>query len=100
MTSNSLYKQFGDFLRDLGCTPSRADQELWVLKYDEYEGYDYTETPVDDVIINAKNPSKYMHEIYMHFKVRYITDYPNYYLVNELLLLGYCINLFMKEVCE
>ena len=39
---------------------------------------------MDDVIIAAKNPSKYMHDIYMHFKVRDITDSHNYYMGNEL----------------
>ena len=43
---------------------------------------------MDDVIIAAKNPSKYMREIDMHFKFRDITDSPNNYLVNELVRVG------------
>ena len=78
MAPNSLHKYFGDFLRYLRFTPSIADQELWIRKYDKYEGYDYIETHVDNVINAAKNPSKCMHEIDMYYKVRYITDSPNY----------------------
>ena len=74
MASKSFHKYFGDFLRDLGFIPSRVDKDLWICKYDEYEEYDYIATHVDDVIISAKNPSKYMHEIEMHFKVVGIID--------------------------
>ena len=75
--SNSFQNYFGDFIRDLGFPPSRADQYLWIHKYDKCEGYEYIATHVDDVIIAAKNPSKYMHGIEMHFEVREITDSPN-----------------------
>ena len=34
--SNSFHKYYGDFLRDLGFTPSRADQDLWILKSNDY----------------------------------------------------------------
>ena len=37
---NSFHKYFGDFLRDLGFAPSRANQDLCIRKYDDYEGYD------------------------------------------------------------
>ena len=43
---------------------------------------------MDDVIIAAKNLSKYMHDIEMHFKARDITDYTNYYLGNEMIQVG------------
>ena len=81
---NSFHKYFGEFLRDLVFKPSISYKYLWIQKYDEYEGYYYIATQVDDAIIAAKNPSKYMHEIEMHFKFRDIADYPKYYLVNEL----------------
>ena len=45
----------GEFLRYLLFTPSRADQDLWICKYDEYEGYYYIATRVDEFIIAAKN---------------------------------------------
>ena len=82
MTSNSPHKYIGDFLGYLDFTISRADHYLWIIKSGGYEGCNYSETRVDYFIIAAKNPSKYMHEIEMQFKVRDITDSPNYYLVN------------------
>ena len=78
--SNSFQRYFGDFLRDLRFEQSRADQDLWIIKFDRYEWYDYIATHVDDVIIAGKNSSKYMHDIEIYFKVRKITDSPNYYL--------------------
>ena len=68
--SHSLHKYFGDFLRYPGFTPSIAYQDLWIRKSDKYEGYDYIATHVDDVILFAKNPSRYIHDIDMTFKVR------------------------------
>ena len=50
-----------------------------------------------DAIIAAKNPSKYMHEIEMHFNIRGITDSTNYYLGNELLQVGNKINVTPKK---
>ena len=50
-----------------------------------------------DVIIAANNPSKYMHEIEMHFKFRDITDSPKYYPVNESLQVGKRIHVSSKK---
>ena len=94
--SNSLHKYFVDFIIDLGYTPSRAYQDLCIHISGEYEGYTYIATHVDDIIIADKNPSKYMHYIEIHFKVRDITDSPNYYLLNELIL----YSCFIKGICE
>ena len=52
---------------------------------------------MDDVITAAKNPSKYMHGIDMHFKVSDITDSPNYYLGNELVQVGNHIHVSSKK---
>ena len=90
--SNSFHNYFGSFLRDIEFTPSREDQDLWIRKSDNYEGYDFIETHVDYVIIAAKNPSKYMHEIEIHFKVRDITNYHKYYPGNDFLQVGNCIH--------
>ena len=51
---------FGEFLRDIGFTSSRADQDLWLDKSDKYDGYDYIATHVYDIIIAENNPYKYM----------------------------------------
>eukprot|EP00957_Ditylum_brightwellii_P158216 12043440-Ditylum_brightwellii.AAC.1 len=34
----------GDFLREMGFVPSRADQDLWLQKLEEHVGYDYIAT--------------------------------------------------------
>ena len=97
MALKSFHKYFGDFLRDLGLTQSIADQDFFIQKYDEYEGYEYVAIHVDDVIIADKNPSKYMRDIDMHFKVRYIADSTNYYRVNELVQVGDLIHISSKK---
>ena len=48
---NSFHNLFGNFLRDIGFTPSRADQDLWLIKSGEYHGYNYIATHVEDIII-------------------------------------------------
>ena len=52
---------------------------------------------MDNVIIAANNPSKYMHGIEIHFKVRDITDSLKYYLTNELVRVGERINISSKN---
>jgi len=46
---------FGNCLLQLGFSPTRADPDLWYRKSDDYEGYDYIATHVDDIIIAAKS---------------------------------------------
>eukprot|EP00957_Ditylum_brightwellii_P038465 2907230-Ditylum_brightwellii.AAC.1 len=55
--------EFSDALRRMGIVPTRADQDLWYNKSDEYKGCDYLAIHVDDLLIAARNPSKYMSEI-------------------------------------
>ena len=76
IASNSFHKYFWDFLKALKFTPSRADQDIWIWKSENYEGYYYIGTHVDDVIIAAKNKPKYLHDIERNFKVRDINDFP------------------------
>eukprot|EP00957_Ditylum_brightwellii_P016840 1269541-Ditylum_brightwellii.AAC.1 len=52
----------------MGFVPSRADQDLWLHRLDKHVGYDYIAMHVDDIIIFAKNPSKYMMHIEQHFQ--------------------------------
>eukprot|EP00957_Ditylum_brightwellii_P172555 13136460-Ditylum_brightwellii.AAC.1 len=66
----------GNFLCEIGFIPSRADQDLWIHKSEEYNVYDYIATNVDDLIIVSKNPLKYMNYIEQHFQVRDVTDSP------------------------
>jgi hypothetical protein len=68
----------------MGFQPSRADQDLWWRKADNYEGYDYIATHVDDIICVAKDQSHYISLIEQEFKLRDTTDQPSYYLGNDL----------------
>eukprot|EP00957_Ditylum_brightwellii_P147210 11209087-Ditylum_brightwellii.AAC.1 len=68
----------------MGFEPSRADQDLWIKKFEHYEGYDYIATHVDDIIIVTKNPIKYMSYIEQHFQVMDVMDSPEYYLGNNI----------------
>eukprot|EP00957_Ditylum_brightwellii_P066260 5029095-Ditylum_brightwellii.AAC.1 len=82
--SASFHKFLGDFLQEMGFEPTRADQDLWIKKSEHYEGYDYIAPHMDDIIIVAKNPLKYMSHIKQHFQVRDVTDSPEYYLGNNI----------------
>ena len=68
----------------MGFQPSRADQDLWWRPSDDYKGYDYIATHVDDIICVAKDPSIYMTQIEQEFKLRDLNDKPSYYLGNDL----------------
>jgi hypothetical protein len=79
--SRSFHEFFGDCLRSIGFKPTRADQDLWIRKSDDYNGYDYIATHVDDIIIAAKRPAEeYMAQIEQEFLVRNKEDSPTYYL--------------------
>ena len=56
----------------MGFNPSREDQDLWYKKADEYYGYYYISTHVDDFLISSKNPVKYMSLIEQEFVLRNI----------------------------
>jgi hypothetical protein len=84
VASRAFHEFFGNTLTIMGFTPSRADQDLWIRKSDDYDGYDYIATHVDDILICAKDPSKYMTEIEQEFKVRDVSNTPEYYLGNNL----------------
>ena len=82
--SRSFHEFLGALMLRMGFQPSRADQDLWWRKSDDYDGYDYLATHVDDVICVAMNPSQYISQIEQEFKLRDTTDEPSYYLGNDL----------------
>jgi len=86
--SRSFHEFFGDTLRRMGFTPTRADQDLWYRKADDHNGYDYIATHVDDIAIAAKRPAEYMNQIEQEFLVRNKEDSPSYYLGNDLKMHG------------
>ena len=68
----------------MGFKASRADQDLWICKSNNHDGYDYVATHVNDILVAAKDPSKYMTIIEQYFLIRDISDIPSYYLGNDL----------------
>ena len=66
-------------MRIIGFPPSRADPDLWIKKSEEYSGYDYIATHVDDLLIASKEPTKYMSMLEQEFHIRNIEDSPSYY---------------------
>ena len=100
--SKSFHDFLGQLLIRMGFLPTRADQDLWYRKSDDYDGYDYIAMHVDDIIIAAKDPSKYMTMIEQEFAVRDLSDSPEYYLGNNLKKVGDCFHVsctkYIKEV--
>jgi Reverse transcriptase (RNA-dependent DNA polymerase) len=96
-SSRSFHEFFGDKLRRMGFTCSRADLDLWIKKSEDYEGYDYIATHVDDLIIAAKNPANYMNEIEQEFLIRNKAYSPSYYLGNDIKQVGKGIHISSKK---
>jgi len=83
-TASRLFHEFfGNCLLQLGFAPTWANPDLWHRKSDDYEGYDYIATHVDDIIITAKRPAEYMSQIKQQFNLRNKEDSPSYYLGNS-----------------
>jgi hypothetical protein len=95
--SRSFHEFFGDCLRRMGFKPTRADQDLWYRKSDDYVGYDYIATHVDDIIIAAKRPAEYMSQIEQEFDVRNKEDTPSYYLGNDVKRIGEHFHISSKK---
>ena len=83
-TSPKAFHDFlGDTLRNMGFTPSRADQDIWYKQSSHYDGYDYIGVHDDDIMIAAKRRGEYMDMIEKQFNIRNKTDSPDYYLGND-----------------
>ena len=74
----------GDAIKDMGFKPTRADPDLWIKSTSNNEKYEYIATYVDDIIIVAEEPSKYLDIIKKKFPIRNIEELPEYYLGNNL----------------
>ena len=57
---------------------SRVDQDIWIRKSDDHEGYDYLATHVDDIVVVAKKPGEYIAQIDQEFGLRNIQDSPKF----------------------
>jgi hypothetical protein len=91
-------------LKTMGFIPSGADQDLGIRKSDDYEGYDYMATHVDDIIITAKRPAEYMAQIKQEFLVRNKEDSPTYYLGRNIKKVGNYLHIsstkYIKETLK
>ena len=68
----------------MGFKPTRADPDLWIKVNEKGDKYEYIATYVDDIIIVAENPMKYLETIRHKFPIRNIEEMPEYYLGNNL----------------
>ena len=68
----------GDAIRDMGFKPTRADPDLWIKLSVNNKKYEYIATYVDDIIIVAEEPSKYLDIIKKKFPIRNIKELPEY----------------------
>jgi hypothetical protein len=64
-SANRWHQHLAESLRRLGFEPTRYDQDVWYIKRKDTKdpGYDYIGTHTDDLMIVAKDPSKYMVEL-------------------------------------
>ena len=95
--SRSFHECFGDLLREMGFQPTQVDQNLWYRKSDDYDGYNFIATHVDDFLILAKNPMDYMAQVEQSFKFRDVMNSPKQYLGNELSHRGGNIHVSTKK---
>ena len=76
--------RLGDTIRELGFVPTRADPDLWIKRSDDGKKYEYIATYVDDIIVVAIKPNKYLDKIKDQFPIRNIEANPEYYLGNNI----------------
>ena len=74
----------GDEIRTMGFHSCRADPDLWLKITDDGKKYEYIATYVDDIIIVAKDPMKYMNLLKSKFPIQNIEEMPEYYLGNNI----------------
>lgn len=76
--------KLGDSIRKLGFNPTRADPDLWIKENKEHKKYEYIATYVDDLIVVAFDPMKYIDEIKEEYPIRNIEMNPEHYLGNNI----------------
>ena len=74
----------GDAIKDMGFKPTRADPDLWIKASKNGKKYEYLATYVDDIIIVAEDPMKYLETLKNKFPIRNIEEMPEYYLGSNL----------------
>ena len=68
--SRSFVSLLGDFIRTLGCVPSRDDPDTWMKKDEGYEGYSHTHAHADDFLIIRISPEITMRKFEEKFLIR------------------------------
>ncbi len=70
-SANRWHQHLAETLRRLGFTPSRYDQDVWLIRRSNHKcpGYDYIGTHTDDLMIVAKDPNQYMEQLQKVYKI-------------------------------
>ena len=68
--SRSFSLSLGDFIRTLGCVPSRPGPGAWMKKDEVHEGCSCAPTHVDDLLIIGTNPEITMRKFEETFLIR------------------------------
>ena len=78
-TSSRSFNEFlGDPLCHMVFELSRVDWDLWYKLSEDKTKYEYITTHLDNLIIAAIEPQKYMVQIEQELKVRNVEDTPSY----------------------
>ena len=77
-----FHRALADNFRDMGFTPTRFDQDVWIRKAKDGKSYEYICTHVDDFCIFAKRPMDIMKQIQDLYTVKAVGP-PEYYLGND-----------------
>ena len=83
-SSWAFHESLADCLRRMGFKPTRADPDLWYIKSNDHDWYDYVATHVDDVIVAAMRPMTYISYLEQEFVLRNKEVSPEYYLGTNL----------------
>ena len=74
----------GDHIREMGVKPTRADPDLRIKESEDKSKYKYMTTYVDDIIIVANNPMKYLNKLTNIFLIKNIELAPEFYLGDDI----------------
>jgi len=73
------HAHFAMTLYTMGFILTRFDPNVWIKRREDGKGYDYISTYVDDFLITAKNPKKYMSQLQEVYTIKNPME-PNDYL--------------------
>lgn len=82
-SANAWHGMLSDFIRTLGFKPTRYDEDVWIRRREDGEGYDYVCTHVDDFMIVAREPQRWLEPLQKQFVIKQ-AGRPSSYLGNDL----------------